>query len=75
MRDKLGRFILGHKTVFTKALRQKISAGCKGRVFTFTDYIEFLGSRYCPVGADNDPQGLNKNWVKNVKYFLTKKEG
>jgi len=40
----------------------------------FTDYIEFLGSRYCPVGADNDPQGLNKNWVKNVKYFLTKKE-
>jgi hypothetical protein len=40
----------------------------------FTDYIEFLGSRYCPIGADNDPQGLNKNWVKNVKYFLTKKE-
>lgn len=41
----------------------------------FTDYIEFLASRYCPIGADNDPQGLNKNWVKNVKYFLTKKEG
>lgn len=38
------------------------------------DFIEFLGSRYCPVGASNDPQGLNKNWVKNVKYFLTKKE-
>lgn len=34
-------------------------------------YIEFLASRYCPIGADNDPQGLNKNWVKNVKYFLT----
>ncbi len=40
----------------------------------FTDYIEFLASRYCPVGASNDPQGLNKNWVKNVKYFLTNKE-
>lgn len=37
------------------------------------DFIEFLGSRYCPVvGADNDPKGLNKNWVKNVKYFLKK---
>lgn len=34
------------------------------------DFIEFLGSRYCPIGAKNDPTGLNKNWVKNVKYFL-----
>jgi hypothetical protein len=34
------------------------------------DFIEFLGSRYCPVGAKNDPTGLNKNWVKNVKWFL-----
>ena len=38
----------------------------------YTDYIEFLGSRYCPVGAKNDPTGLNKNWVKNVKYFINK---
>ena len=36
------------------------------------DFIEFLGARYCPVGANNDPEGLNKNWVKNVKYFLLK---
>lgn len=34
------------------------------------DFIEFLGSRYAPIGADNDPRGLNRNWVKNVKYFL-----
>jgi hypothetical protein len=31
------------------------------------DFIEFLGSRYAPIGAANDPKGLNKNWVKNVK--------
>lgn len=37
----------------------------------YTDFVEFLGSRYCPVGAENDPKGLNKNWVKNVKFFLT----
>ena len=36
------------------------------------DFIEFLGSRYCPIGAKNDPKGLNKNWVKNVKHFLKK---
>jgi hypothetical protein len=36
------------------------------------DLISFLGSRYCPVGARNDPQGLNVNWIKNVKYFLGK---
>lgn len=36
------------------------------------DFITFLGNRYCPVGAKNDPQGLNKNWIKNVKYFLNK---
>ena len=30
------------------------------------DFITFLGKRYCPVGADNDPNGLNKHWVNNV---------
>jgi len=29
-------------------------------------FIVFLGSKYCPVGASNDPTGLNKNWVGNV---------
>ena len=36
----------------------------------FDDYLEFLASRYCPIGADNDPRGLNVNWLKNVRYFL-----
>jgi len=38
----------------------------------YKDYIEFLGSRYCPIGASNDPNNLNKNWVTNVKYFIDK---
>lgn len=33
------------------------------------DFIEFLGSRYAPIGVANDPKGLNKNWVRNVRYF------
>ncbi len=32
------------------------------------EFIHSLGKRYCPVGADNDPKGLNKNWIKNVTF-------
>lgn len=34
------------------------------------DFIAFLGNRYCPVGAANDPTSLNRNWIHNVKSFL-----
>ena len=40
-----------------------VKAGRKG------DYVTFLGKRYCPIGADNDPNGLNKHWIPNVKKF------
>lgn len=33
-------------------------------------YLEFLSKRYAPIGVSNDPQGLNKNWLRNVKFFL-----
>jgi len=33
------------------------------------DFLAFLASRYAPIGASNDPRGLNRNWVKNVRYF------
>jgi hypothetical protein len=38
----------------------------------YNRYIEFLASRYAPIGAKNDPQNLNRNWIKNVTYFLNK---
>jgi hypothetical protein len=37
-----------------------------------SSFIEFLGKRYCPIGAQNDPTGLNVNWVKNVTYLYNK---
>ena len=40
-----------------------VKAGRKG------DYVTFLGKKYCPIGADNDPNGLNKHWIPNVKKF------
>lgn len=35
----------------------------------YTDFLEFLASRYCPIGCDND-RGTNKYWLKNVRHFL-----
>lgn len=36
-------------------------------------FLQFLGRRYCPTGASNDPTGLNRYWVKNVEYWLKKR--
>jgi hypothetical protein len=38
-----------------------------------TDFIHFLSLTYCPTKGKhltNDEKGLNKNWLKNVNYFL-----
>ncbi len=42
---------------------------------TENDFITFLGSRYAPVGADNDPHNLNSHWVRNVKFFYNQFTG
>jgi len=36
------------------------------------DFISYLSRSYCPIGAKNDPKGLNKNWVRNVTHFYNK---
>ena len=42
-----------------------VAGGSRGR------FIDYLGSKYAPTeGATNDPQGLNKNWIHNVEYYL-----
>ena len=34
------------------------------------DTVDKIGAVYCPVGASNDPHGLNQHWVPNVtKYY------
>lgn len=37
------------------------------------DFILFLSKTYCPIGASNDPKGLNKNWASNVSKIYSKK--
>jgi hypothetical protein len=32
--------------------------------------VSLIQQKYCPVGAANDPTGLNNHWTKNVTKFL-----
>lgn len=44
----------------------------------YPEFIQFLGSRYCPTSGANlsfSEKRLNKHWVKNVRYFLNKNRG
>lgn len=43
-----------------------IAAGREG------DYFEFLAKKYAPIGAKNDPKGLNRNWLKNFRFYYDK---
>ena len=33
------------------------------------NFIVYLSKTYCPIGANNDPNNLNINWVRNVEWF------
>ena len=33
------------------------------------DTIEEIGSKYCPIGASNDPTGVNQHWVPKVTQY------
>jgi hypothetical protein len=37
-----------------------------------TDFVGFMAKRWCPIGAENDPKGLNKNWAKNVRSIYAR---
>lgn len=36
------------------------------------DFVVYLSKTYAPIGASNDPKGLNRNWISNVRYYLAK---
>ena len=31
--------------------------------------IEEIGNKYCPIGASNDPKGVNVNWIPKVTLY------
>ena len=47
-------------------LRDFKKEGSKG------DFIEYLQKTYAPIGAKNDPTGLNKNWTRIVKFHYSR---
>ena len=38
------------------------------------DFVSFMGRRWAPVGASNDPRGLNRQWPDNVRRILNRME-
>ncbi len=38
-------------------------------------FVDFMQRRWAPIGAENDPDDLNKNWAKNVRAHILKQIG
>jgi hypothetical protein len=60
----------------TKDRDEAIEITCRSAVHAMSDYVkahcgsafvDAWGARWAPVGALNDPQGLNANWPRNVR--------
>lgn len=52
------------KHKYTDYLRLKANGEAIG-----LDFLGYLSTKYAPLGASNDPTGLNANWLANVRYF------
>jgi hypothetical protein len=59
---------LDHGVFYTVQLLKQYK---KGGLVT----LEQIQKQYCPVGATNDPTGLNKYWLPNVKKFYKQMKG
>lgn len=33
--------------------------------------LEAFAARWCPVSDQRDERGLNKNWLRNARYYMT----
>ena len=67
-KDKETQCKLAAQTIANNEIRRQ-------RAITNKDQIDYLGDVYCPVGAENDPRGLNKNWKGNVRKYYTQFKG
>ncbi len=59
---------------------QAIRVVCRSAIHAMSDFltdtdaarpafVQFWARRWAPVGASNDPSGLNANWPKNVEQL------
>jgi len=65
--DPDGQCKKGCKQTINKRLKMWKAEGEPG------DFISYLQKSYCPIGAKNDPTGLNQHWTKGVRYFYGEK--
>jgi|GEM_PF-2406670 len=40
----------------------------------FDGNLETFAARWCPLGAENDPQGLNRHWLPNARKIMAEME-
>lgn len=40
----------------------------------YTGDLDKFAQRWAPIGAENDPTNLNKNWVKNARFYLGERQ-
>ena len=52
-------------------VREQTSLGFRRACYS-PAFIAFAQRRYCPVGAANDPTGLNKNWLAGVTRYYAR---
>lgn len=59
---------------------QAIKVVCRSVIHRMSDWVQqdhprefviYLGSYWAPLNAENDPKGLNANWVPNVSKLWT----
>ena len=66
-----GKPVTETNAVLSFTLQAEWAAGTVKKRYS-GDLLAFA-NRYCPIGAKNDPTGLNNNWYKNAKYYMNKK--
>ena len=55
-----------YKGDFKRSLRLQAEYAAGTIKKRFNGDLEEFAARWCPVGAKNDPKGLNKHWLKNA---------
>lgn len=70
-RNNIGGMMCSSGLIIYNSLDEGIDAflnNLKNNYFNIgLDTIEKIQPKYCPIGAKNDPTGLNKNWLNGVK--------
>lgn len=72
-----GLYVNGHFKSYStqdEGIRDYIRVLRVGYFSKGKDTLEKIQVNYCPVGAKNDPKGLNKNWLRGTNKFLKEYE-